>query len=488
MIKKIKLSIELNTFRALYYQLAARDAQNEYSFLLDSCGTGNHYAMGLGAKSGIIYQNKTLTYWHETASNNGLANKRAIQNKITHFKQLQQLLNYHQQKLNTRYSKQDFAEYTELPFVHGWVGAIGYEICELIEPSITPKTDISKLLGLTFFEPEHVICWRPETSGIYIISEDENWIENTLEVIESIISTSEINLDNALDINLKPQSDYAKFEAQTEQILEHIQAGNIYQANLSIPFSEDKTLSTQECIKLYDTLIKLNPSPFSGLFITPEITIISNSPERLVQYNANTNMLQTLPIAGTRGRGKNEEEDACIGEALLNNEKERAEHLMLLDLLRNDLGRVALPASVKVPRSFFLERYSHVTHLVSEVTAELDPQYGIWDVLGSVFPGGTITGCPKVRCMEILSEIETTSRGFYTGSLGYIDFRGHSDWNILIRSIFNDTLNDRLSAHFGAGIVADSTPETEYKECFRKFAALEKALTSIESRASGTLK
>jgi para-aminobenzoate synthetase component 1 len=187
-----------------------------------------------------------------------------------------------------------------------------------------------------------------------------------------------------------------------------------------------------------------------------------------VKYDALNNCLETRPIAGTRGRGQTSDDDERIAQVLQTNEKEQAEHLMLLDLERNDLGRVACPASVTVPETAVLERYSHVTHLVSQVEAQRLPDKTAWDVLTAMFPGGTITGCPKVRCMEILAETEPVPRGLYTGSLGYIDDRGYLDFNILIRSLFYWPHSKQLQFHAGAGIVADSVPAWEYRECLRK--------------------
>lgn len=305
------------------------------------------------------------------------------------------------------------------------------------------------------------------------------------------------------------------FEKSVSTILGHIQSGDIYQANLSL--SLKKEVSIHCPYLLYQALCQQNPSPFSAFLKTPKSYIISNSPERLLFAHLENNVckLETRPIAGTRGRGKDEIEDTAIAAQLLESEKERAEHLMLVDLLRNDLGRVSKTGSVNVNELLTIERYSHVMHLVSNVTGELANGYDHWDALKSLFPGGTITGCPKIRCIQILNSLEPNSRGFYTGSLGYLNLSQEKpwgkrslDWNILIRTLklrktdvtdsslgktpepnlpYNagspeHPLGTRYDAHLqvGAGIVADSIASHEYRECYRKAQAILGALYVAE--------
>lgn len=278
----------------------------------------------------------------------------------------------------------------------------------------------------------------------------------------------------------------AAFEAAVARIRNAIRAGEIYQANLSIRFQRQLSLDP---LALFETLCRRNPSPFGGVLLSPFGTIVSNSPERLVAGDE-TGGLSVRPIAGTRGRGKTPEEDAAIGQSLLENEKELAEHRMLVDLARNDLGRVCVPGSVGVDELLVLERYSHVTHLVSNVIGHLREDCSGWDALRSVFPGGTITGCPKLRCMEILQREEPVPRGFYTGSLGYMDAASPAmDWNILIRSLFlkqGSGLRYNAAMQVGAGIVHDSVAAHEYRECLRKAEAMRAALRESETSAAST--
>ncbi|HEY9746834.1 MAG TPA: anthranilate synthase component I family protein [Oculatellaceae cyanobacterium] len=275
-----------------------------------------------------------------------------------------------------------------------------------------------------------------------------------------------------------PQS---QFEVQVERLKRDIRQGEIYQANLSIRFEKQVRLDP---FHLFERLCQKNPSPFSGFFKWPGGIIVSNSPERLVQVDS-TRMVQTRPIAGTRGRGQTPDEDASITRILSENPKERAEHLMLVDLARNDLGKACQAGSVQVNELLIAERYSHVTHLVSNVRGCLQDSATPWDVIRALFPGGTITGCPKLRCIEILNEAEPAPRGWYTGSFGYIDAEsGALDLNILIRSVFLQPTEAPLvyntAVHAGAGIVYDAVGAHEYRECLRKAAAIMNELAALE--------
>lgn len=261
----------------------------------------------------------------------------------------------------------------------------------------------------------------------------------------------------------------AEFLRMVERAKAYIAAGDIYQVNLSCRF--DATLSGAST-ELYHRLRQANPAPFACLIRCPEGDIISSSPERLVSLRHG--IAQTRPIAGTRPRGYTPPEDHQLGRELLGHPKERAEHIMLLDLERNDLGKVCQSGSVEVDELMTLERYSHVTHIVSNVRGRLRPDCTPFDLLIATFPGGTITGVPKKRCMEIIDELEPVGRGSYTGSAGYISACGSMDLNILIRSFLRQ--GERISYQTGAGIVADSDPQNEWQECLHKAEALRQVL------------
>ena len=273
---------------------------------------------------------------------------------------------------------------------------------------------------------------------------------------------------------LEPTTTQAEFETMVSRALESIRAGDIYQANVSQQFS---TPWQGPALPLYESLRRINPSPFACFLVAEGLQVVSCSPERLVRVRGGR--AQTRPIAGTRPRGATPAEDALNSLELLLSEKERAEHIMLVDLTRNDLGRVCRTGSVGVNELMTLEDYSHVIHIVSEVSGELRDGIDAVDVIRAVFPGGTITGCPKVRCMQILRELEPVARGLYTGSLGVLGFDGTMDLNIAIRTMV--VQERRLSFHVGAGIVADSDPEREYHETMAKAGALIDALRTVNA-------
>lgn len=254
---------------------------------------------------------------------------------------------------------------------------------------------------------------------------------------------------------------------------QYIAAGDIFQANLSLRVSA--YIGDLSPWQLYLALRSINPSPFAGYLDMGDYHIVSSSPERLVRVHEG--IVDTRPIAGTRPRGKDTQEDHAMRAELLLNEKERAEHIMLIDLERNDLGKVCAYGTVEVDELMVTEQYSHVIHIVSNVRGALAPGKNIASVIRAVFPGGTITGVPKIRCMEIIDELETLRRGAYTGSFGYIGFSGASDLNIIIRTFVVKDGEARVQA--GAGIVADSDPEREYHESLKKAEALIRTLEML---------
>ncbi|MBX2865620.1 MAG: chorismate-binding protein, partial [Leptolyngbyaceae cyanobacterium MAG.088] len=249
----------------------------------------------------------------------------------------------------------------------------------------------------------------------------------------------------------------------------HIRAGDVFQVNLSLRFQTETNSSPWD---LYRQLHHINPSPFASYWRTPWGHVISCSPERLVHLHNQT--AQTRPIAGTRPRGKTLEADREFAQTLLTNPKERAEHIMLVDLERNDLGRVCNWGSVQVNELMVVERYSHVMHLVSNVIGTLRLTLNAIDLIRATFPGGTITGCPKVRCMEIIETLEPVRRSLFYGSCGYLDRRGQLDLNILIRTLLLTPTQSNTQivwGQVGAGIVADSKPHQEWLESLQKAKA-----------------
>ncbi|OBZ15399.1 anthranilate synthase [Bacillus sp. FJAT-27264] len=264
-----------------------------------------------------------------------------------------------------------------------------------------------------------------------------------------------------------------QFQQAVLDVQEYIRKGDVFQVNLSL--RQEAALKSQP-EDIYEWLRRLNPSPYMGLLRSPGFALSSASPELLVKLHGDS--VSARPIAGTRRRGLTPAEDAAMEAELRGSEKERAEHIMLVDLERNDIGRVAAYGSVHVPELMTVERYSHVMHLVSQVEGTIAPGKDAYDVIAALFPGGTITGAPKVRTMEIIEELEPVRRGPYTGSMGWIDYNGNMELNIIIRTLA--VQNGIGYIQTGAGIVIDSDPYREYRECHNKAKAIVTAVLCSE--------
>lgn len=273
-----------------------------------------------------------------------------------------------------------------------------------------------------------------------------------------------------------PQKD---FEQAVLQVQEYIRQGDVFQVNLSLRHEKQLQSSSEH---IYEWLRIVNPSPYMGMLRSPEFQLVSGSPELLVKVE--NGKVSARPIAGTRRRGRDEAEDQAMADELLGSEKERAEHIMLVDLERNDIGRIAAYGSVHVPELMTIEKYSHVMHLVSQVEGKLAEGLTVFDVIAATFPGGTITGAPKVRTMEIIEELEPVRRGPYTGSIGWIDYSGNMELNIVIRTLAIKDGTGYVQA--GAGIVIDSDPYREYKECSNKARAMMRAVNYSERAEADT--
>lgn len=277
------------------------------------------------------------------------------------------------------------------------------------------------------------------------------------------------------------QADFPRerFIAAVRRIQDYIGAGDVFQVNLSVRQHKRLTASADH---IYEWLRRVNPSPYMGYLRFDDFQLVSGSPELLVQLE--NGIVRTRPIAGTRPRGATPEEDKRLEEELLSNEKERAEHIMLVDLERNDLGRISTFGSVQVRDLMVIERYSHVMHIVSEVTGRLAEGNDAYDVIAATFPGGTITGAPKIRTMQIIEELEPVRRGPYTGSIGWMDYNGNMEFNIVIRTLVVKEGIGYVQA--GAGIVIDSVPEKEYTEALNKAKAMWKSILYSERSSCAT--
>lgn len=378
------------------------------------------------------------------------------------------------------------------PFWGGLVGYIGYDVIKFYEPIPDENPDVLELPDVFLFLSDEVIVFDNLNNKIKIIvsaildetKNPEEEYKKTIERIEAI--ESKLSKDYSLkriqpkkiqSVSLeKWKSNFTKedFLKVVQKAKEYIKEGDIIQVVLSQRFS--KKLKTDP-IDIYRAVRVINPSPYLFYLDLQDIKLVGSSPEILVSVK--DGKIFTKPIAGTRPRGKTKEEDEALKQNLLSDEKEKAEHLMLVDLARNDVGKVSKPQTVKVDNFMYVEDYSHVMHIVSDVSGEIKDDISALDVLISVFPVGTVSGAPKVRAMQIIEELEPDKRGIYAGAVGYISFDGNLDTAIAIRTAVIEGENIHIQA--GAGIVADSVPEKEYEETVNKAKALIKAVEIAEN-------
>ncbi|MWV47551.1 anthranilate synthase component I family protein [Paenibacillus sp. HJL G12] len=415
---------------------------------------------------------------------------------------------------------QDLAELSaELPpFLGGCVGYIGYDVVRFLESlpvSAADNPEVPDYLWMRFEEVwiyDHIdhklSCavhmpvpadagvialelllekaqsqalrmltrWRQFTEQMQAEHQEERHLR------QKYMMDAEVQHDKGQWPGMKSAFSQQAFEQAVERIQNYIRQGDVFQVNLSL--RQEKELYS-EPERIYEWLRILNPSPYMGMLRSPGFSLVSASPELLVKRQGE--LISARPIAGTRRRGHTVEEDMAMAEELRGSEKERAEHVMLVDLERNDIGKVAAYGTVNVPELMTVEQYSHVMHLVSQVEGRLAKDKGAFDVIAALFPGGTITGAPKVRTMEIIEELEPVRRGPYTGSLGWIDYNGNLELNIIIRTLVVSEGIGMIQT--GAGVVIDSEPYREYRECHNKAKAVVKAvLLSEEEAAAGMIR
>jgi anthranilate synthase component 1 len=375
------------------------------------------------------------------------------------------------------------------PFQGGLVGYVNYDLIRKWErlPEIKPFN--YKLPEYLFTASKNLIVFDHLTHMMKMISfayiddrcDLKECYDRACHEVDRTISklaksVSDINTEAGVSIS-DLQSNFEKedFKETVRRVKDYIVAGDVIQVVISQEFSGEVH---GEDFQIYRQLRSINPSPYMFYLNFGEIKFIGASPEILVRLTDGN--IELRPIAGTRPRGSTDEEDLALEKELMADPKERAEHIMLVDLGRNDAGRVAAPGTVKVPRLMEIERYSHVMHIVSRVEGKLRDDKDCYDLFMSSFPAGTVSGAPKIRAMEIISELEPAQRGPYAGAVGYFGFNGNMDFCITIRTI--TITNNRLSIQAGAGIVADSDPEEEYKETIRKANATFKAIERVKEK------
>lgn len=356
----------------------------------------------------------------------------------------------------------------KLPFVGGWFIYLGYELAGEIEPCLRlpasrhPVAIATRCRAALIRDHHARKAWLvAESGGQALLADLVRDVRQAAGGTPPPLAVPEVVEEDPPE----------RYRQAVRRARDHIAAGDVFQANLSRAW-QARYGERPDPLALYLALCRSNPGPFAGIARFPGFTVLSSSPERLLRVEGRR--IETRPIAGTRPRERDEADDRRRRRSLHRSPKERAEHIMLIDLERNDLGRVCEGGSVRVDEFMALESYAHVHHIVSNVSGRLRPEITPGQAIAALFPGGTITGCPKVRCMALIAELEASPRGPYTGSMGYLGHDGSMDLNILIRTLVQE--DDRVTLRAGAGIVADSRPNRELAETRAKARGLLLAL------------
>ncbi len=358
---------------------------------------------------------------------------------------------------------------SDLPFTGGWFLYLGYELAQQIEPGL--QLDSDPILPAAFaVRCPTALIFCHEDKQCYLVCETPECV-NSKQLLADIVGLDRSKEAADATVVSVAEQEPTDFTNAVVRAKAYIEAGDVYQANLSREWRAEVTVGL-DASDIYEALCASNPGPFAGMARWQDIEIISSSPERLIRIR--DGIASTRPIAGTRPRSADSGADDDLSAELFAHPKERAEHVMLIDLERNDLGRVCKAGTVEVDELMVLESYAHVHHIVSNVQGQVSDRVTPGQAIAAVFPGGTITGCPKVRCMEIISELEEGPRGAYTGSFGYLNRDGSLDLNILIRTIVKQ--DRRVTFRAGSGIVADSDPGAELEETRAKAKGMLRAI------------
>lgn len=453
------------TYSRFFQQYRQLSLEKENHIFLESGRGGRYSIAAFDPETVLIGKNSRLEIIHKTG-------KQTLEGNPLHL-------------LKDWLGQYEMDRHEEFPdFQGGAVGLISYEYGRYIErlPKLTKDDlqmpDIHFLIFKEWFvfDHKHEVLWL---MFLYDGSDDKEEIESRAEEWKGrwLEEYARPNSKKSAEINRQKDVSMSEevFIRAVQRVQHYISQGDVFQVNLSVRQSQPISLPAMD---VYEQLRVLNPSPYMGYIHTPEYQLVSASPELLIKKKGKE--VSTRPIAGTRSRGRDESEDLELANELIENEKERAEHVMLVDLERNDLGRVCKYGSVQVDEFMVIEKYSHVMHIVSNVRGELADGKDGFDLIDAVFPGGTITGAPKIRTMEIIEELEPVTRGPYTGSFGWINFNGDLELNIIIRTML---VKDGLAhVQAGAGVVIDSNPKNEYKESLKKAIALWKAKEMAEQK------
>lgn len=428
---------------------------------------GNFSFIAIGAQERISYKDKTSTY----TDNN--ANKKILKEDPFSF-------------LKSYYSSIDKENYKQIAsevgfsFVDGFIGFIAYDMVKVFEPTLEERMDDLldplNIPDLDLIRPKIIIAYSHKSAKLTLILNDYSMQDEFKQIEETLHSTctpqklKAVQLDGEGSFSI----DEKRFKDMVDECKENIRSGDIFQILLSNRYTQKGNIDP---LSFYRVLRSKNPSPYLFLLDYEDFSICGSSPEVMIRLHDEELLLR--PIAGTRKRGKNTARDKELEDEMLNDPKECAEHLMLIDLGRNDVSRVAKTGTVKVTEMMRVEKYSHVMHMVSDVKATLEEGKDMFDLFAATFTAGTMTGAPKIEAMKLIANYEGLKRGFYSGAVGYFSFDGNMDSAIAIRTSLIKP--DSITLQAGAGIVADSVPELEYLEVKNKLAALLATLKEMKS-------
>jgi len=468
MIEYRKILFDQLTPISIYHKLKERFPK-EISLLFESAintEEGNYSFIFIGAKERVVHKNGKSFYEKDGV-------KKEIDSNPFLF-----LKDYYKNIDKEKYKS--LGRKLNIGFIDGFVGYIGYDLVKVFEPVLKPYMDGLRdelhIPDLELIRPKLVAAFSHKNNTLVLISLDEEYASKLDEIIEYLkspyiyipVKKSKIDFSKG-----KFAFDKERFFEMVKKSKEMIKSGDVFQIVMSNRFTQFANIDR---LSFYRILRSKNPSPYMFLLEFEDFAIEGSSPEVMVALKDSHILLR--PIAGTRRRGDTWEKDKANELEMINDEKERAEHLMLVDLGRNDVGKVAKVGTVHVPAIMRVERYSHVMHMVSDVEAILDEKYDMFDLFAATFTAGTMTGTPKIRAMELIAEFEGLKRGYYSGSVGYFGFDGNMDTAITIRTSL--LKNDRIVFQAGAGIVADSKPELEYLEVKNKLGALMSSLNDLK--------
>ncbi len=448
------------------YQKLKSLYKNEVTFLFESAGNseGNYSIILLGARERLIYKDDT-TYYTDSSNT-----------EITIDESPFDFLKKYYAKLDTKAYKKRSKE-LGVGYIDGFIGFIGYDMVKVFEPVLqsymSNLEDEMNTPDMDLILPKNVLVYSHKDHKITLMSAIDT---SQFDKIEALLK-SDYSYTPLVPLEGDDEGSFAfskeKFFDMVDKSKEMIRSGDVFQILMTNRFSRNVKVDP---FSFYRILRTKNPSPYMYLMEYEDFSIVGSSPEVMVRLQDGELLLR--PIAGTRKRGDTKERDKELEQELLDDPKECAEHLMLIDLGRNDVSRVAKTATVQVLDMMHIERYSHVMHIVTDVVAKLRDDKDMFDLFGATFTAGTMTGAPKIRAMELISEFEGLKRGFYSGSIGYFGFDGNMDTAITIRTSL--VKPDKVILQAGAGIVADSVHELEYLEVHNKLGALMSSLDDLK--------